>query len=333
MSYPIVPQVDSATKLFPQPTMDALKVSLGSLQAVYLDPLTPNVLIIGIGVAPTASDGSPFVTRNPSAAVATTGSTVTFTTAADGNPDPTVQWQSNSGTGWINIAGATSLNLVLANVQIDANLTQYRAIFTNSHGQAATKSASLSVSQGPVPVQITLDPMAQTVNVGATATFTAAATGVPTPIVQWQANDGSGWADIFGAVSLTLTIPDTDVYVSGTLIRARFLNSSGTVYSAQVELNLTVVPVLPTFTGRPSNIFRSIGQQGSFMFSMAGIPTPTVQWSVSKDDALTWSPIPGATLVIYYFTVAAGMNGWLFRPTISNSGGTIDGGYGKLTIV
>ncbi len=54
---------------------------------------------------------------------------------------------------------------------------------------------------------MTLQPAAQIVGQGATATFTAAASGAPTPTVQWQVDTGSGFTNLPGSTATTLTIP------------------------------------------------------------------------------------------------------------------------------
>src|SRR5262249_25118157 len=71
---------------------------------------------------------------------------------------------------------------------------------------AVTSAVSFSLTN-TVPVNvapsITTNPTNQTVNAGQTATFTAAATGTPTPTVQWQVstNGGTSFSDISGATS------------------------------------------------------------------------------------------------------------------------------------
>ena len=67
---------------------------------------------------------------------------------------------------------------------------QYEAVFTNAAGSATTTAATLTV-QTRRP-SVTTQPTDQTVVAGGTATFTAAASGNPTPSVQWEVNTGSG---------------------------------------------------------------------------------------------------------------------------------------------
>ena len=86
---------------------------------------------------------------------------------------------------------------------------------------------------------VTSQPASQTINAGQTASFSAAASGSPTPTVQWQvSSDGSSWSDISGATSLTysFTAQSTD---NGKQYRAIFTNPAGsaTTYAALLIVN------------------------------------------------------------------------------------------------
>ncbi len=94
-----------------------------------------------VGTAPT-------VTTQPTNQTASAGATTTFTTAATGNPTPTVQWQvsSNGGSTWSNISGATSNSYTTPATTASDNGNQYQAVFSNGAGPAATTNpATLTV--------------------------------------------------------------------------------------------------------------------------------------------------------------------------------------------
>jgi hypothetical protein len=84
-----------------------------------------------------------------------------------------------------------------------------------------------------------------TVTAGQLASFTAAASGTPTPTVQWQseAPGSSAWTDLAGATGTTLTVPSTTTAESGTQYEAVFTNSAGTATSNPAAL--TVNPTSP----------------------------------------------------------------------------------------
>ena len=72
---------------------------------------------------------------------------------------------------------------------------------------AADSTTTLTVA-APAAPQVTLNPSDVTVLEGYTATFTAAASGLPTPTVQWQVSTDGGltFTNITGATSPTLTV-------------------------------------------------------------------------------------------------------------------------------
>src|SRR5262249_4264293 len=127
---------------------------------------------------------APTILAAPVSQTVTAGSTVTFTASASGFPAPTVRWQqSRNGTNWASIAGATSTTYPISAAAASQNGYLYRAVFTNSAGSTATAAATLTVQTAPT---VTTNPHSQTVTDGQNVTFTVAATGSPTPTVQWQ---------------------------------------------------------------------------------------------------------------------------------------------------
>jgi autotransporter-associated beta strand protein len=141
------------------------------------------------------------------------------------NPAPTFQWQTNG----VDVAGATGLSLTLADVQYGLNGATVSLIASNAAAEV-TNSATLNVIVTPA---ITPQPTNVTVSVGATATFTSGATGVPTPGLQWYEN-GSG---LSGQTGSTLTIANAQ----GSNIGGYYLvatNSAGSVTSSIVTLTV-----------------------------------------------------------------------------------------------
>jgi hypothetical protein len=214
----------------------------------------------------------PTVTTHPTSQTVLSGATVTFTAAASGNPTPTVKWQSNSGSGWSDIAGATSVTYSLT-AAAGNNGVQYRAVFTNGIGSdATTNPATLTVQYGPT---VTTQPTSQTVLSGTTVTFTAAASGNPTPTVKWQSNSGSGWSDIAGATSVTYSFTAT-AGDNGVQYRAVFTNGIGS--DATTNPATLSVPSLGTFTVSKGQAQRSyvryldVGTDSSATASALSLP-------------------------------------------------------------
>jgi hypothetical protein len=259
----------------------------------------------------------PIVTTQPSSLTVVAGQTASFTAAASGTPAPTVQWEvsSNNGSTWNNISGATSPNYSFTTSSAD-NGKQFKAIFTNAAGSATTNAAILTVQMPPV---ITTQPANQTVNAGEIASFTAAASGSPTPSVQWQLsiNNGSSWSNISTANSSTYSFV-TSPSDNGNQYRAVFTNSAGSATSNAAILTLYTGPVITT---NPTDQTVILGNSVSFAATATGNPSPSVQWQ-SSSDGTTWSNIPGATSTTYSFTPASGDNGKQFRAIFSNSLGS-----------
>ncbi|HTK81148.1 MAG TPA: Ig-like domain-containing protein [Bacteroidota bacterium] len=99
------------------------------------------------------TDVAPGITGNPADQTACAGSTASFTAAANGSPVPSVQWQvsSDGGTTFNNIGGATSGTYSFAASASDSG-KRYRAVFTNTCGNATSASATLSISNSSMTI-------------------------------------------------------------------------------------------------------------------------------------------------------------------------------------
>lgn len=101
-------------------------------------------------------------------------------------------------------------------------LTVGRSGSTNSY-QVTSINSKPTLVTGTAPV-ITVHPTGW---IGFSTTFTAAATGSPSPTVQWQKSlDNSSWANVPGATNTTLTTSDY-IPCAQTFFRAVFTNSAG----------------------------------------------------------------------------------------------------------
>ncbi len=92
---------------------------------------------------------------------------------------------------------------------------------------------------------ITTQPSAQTVVVGASATFTTAADGLPAPIVQWEVstNGGTSYTAITGATTASLVLSDVTASMSGELYEAVFTNGEGAATTLAAQLTVALVPM------------------------------------------------------------------------------------------
>ncbi len=185
-----------------------------------------------------------------------------------------IYWTSYSATGSVSRAtlagtGATALVSSISNpwgIAVDSTNIYWTAGTTAvgrsaRDGTGATNTWATGFSDlgrglaiggavTPVAPVVTLDPVDQSVVDGATATFTAAATGTPAPTVQWQVLPVAGsWTDIGGATSTTLAFTAA-LADDGKQYRAIFSNGVlPDATTAAATLTVTAAPGAPTATG------------------------------------------------------------------------------------
>lgn len=226
---------------------------------------------------------APTIATQPAAASVFAGASVTFTGAANGTPAPTIQWQRNNGTGWVNIAGAIGGSYNLTTALAD-NGAQFRFVATNTAGAAQSDAALLTVAAALTAPTITTSPAAQTVLDGASVTLSSAATGNPTPTPQWRRNG----VDIPGAVSSSYSIT-LNVADSGVQFDCVWTNSQGVATSAAatmtVTLNSPAVPSARVFVVRPSPALPE-AWAGSTVLK----PVHLVDPDATLDFAFEWAP-------------------------------------------
>jgi hypothetical protein len=146
------------------------------------------------------------------------------------------------GSGCEDITGST---LNIAGAAFAASLPAYSLTAITLGGPAITLTTS-------VPA-VTTQPTASSAAAGTAATFSAAATGCPTPTYQWQrqAAGSTTWQDIAESTTYrdvqtaTLTVASAAAAMSGDQFRAQIANSSGTATSNAATLTVTGSTVPP----------------------------------------------------------------------------------------
>jgi hypothetical protein len=322
----------------PGATSDTLSIASAALsqngdeyEAVFSNGTSPDATTSPATL--TVMNGAPFITTQPMSQSVYSGQDATFNAAASGFPTPTAQWQvsTDGGATFTNIAGATTDTLTLSAVTLAENGNLYRVVFTNSFGSGTSVSAALSVTPSVAP-SVTTNPVDQTVYQGDTDTFTAAATGTPTPSVQWQISVDKGvtWVDVPGYT--TTTISGTSIlFVNGWEFRAVFTNSGGSVDTSAATL--TVLPAIPpVVTLQPMSETVPLGGTDTFTAAATGTPTPSVQWQISVDKGVTWIDVPGYTTTTISGVPILFVNGWEFRAVFTNAGGSVATVGATLTI-
>lgn len=132
------------------------------------------------------SPASPAITTQPANQTVEAGQTATFSVAASGNPAPSYQWWSNTGSGWTSISGATNASYTTAATSMADSGNKYRCYVSNSQGNVTSNEATLTVNAPAatyaVTVNLTLDGNSYTgrtvtIQQGTGAVYTLSGTG------------------------------------------------------------------------------------------------------------------------------------------------------------
>ena len=299
-------------------------------------PVTTTAAIRTVTVAGTT------LTSTPTSPVLS-GSPVTLTASVFPQPstDPGTITFTDTVTGHSTPVGTVAVSTGAAGEPAKGTATLNVTPSVGKQTYSATWSGTLSVPRNisvdtvvltvdTVPV-VTSQPDDQQVNLGSTATFTAVASGVTTPTVQWQmsANGGGTWADVPDATSTTLAVV-TSATDNGDQYRAAFSNPVGVATSEPATLTVVLQPVVTT---QPTDQTVDAGRSATFTAAaMAAGPPPTVQWQVRASGGKTWSDIAGATSTTLDVTTVSTDTGSQYRAVFTNAVGSTPSSPATLTV-
>ena len=226
-----------------------------------------------------ASNSTGSVTRQLTLVV--TGAEYTITQGANAN------WMQGSEEG-LSFAGSGEKDFT---VQVDGATVSANAVTVAADKSSVTLNpdflASLSTGSHTVtlvypdgnakarfnikartsvtPPNVTAQPQSAQVNESADATFTVTASGTTPLTCQWQVdkNDGTGWVDVEGARSASLTVHAVTKDQDGWKYRCQVSNAAGETESSAATLTVkeelgTVLTVNETETKRPSSVGKVI---------------------------------------------------------------------------
>jgi PKD repeat protein len=200
----------------------------------------------------------PIVTSPPTNLTVCAGSLASFSATGSGSPAPGVQWQrsTDSGTNWIDLAGATNLTHGFSTILGDDN-SQYRVALSNECGTAASGTATLTV----LPGQLSVSPAqwnfgAVATGVTAQATFIVTNTGcgqlsgTATSTAPFAVVAGNAYALAgFGATNVTVSFTPL---MEGWFTNAVIFTSDGGSATNTVIGQGAIVPVA-LFSASPTN--------------------------------------------------------------------------------
>ena len=254
---------------------------------------------------------------------ANVGDTVSISPTVAGVPTPSYQWRFGGvnltdgldGNG-STISGSTTASLGIANAQV-LDSGSYSLVASNSAG-IVTNSMSLTVAAGSQAPVIT-GPANITVIQGSTGTFSASATGVPVPTLQWLDQTGT---PITGANNTTLVLPNVQYSQNGFVYSLVASNSAGVVTNGAT---LTVY-VPPAISVPPASLVVTSTQSAAFSVTASGVPAPAYQWYFGA------SAIGGATSSSYNIASAAAANIGNYFVVITNIAGSVTSSVASLVV-
>ena len=270
----------------------------------------------GLIISTAAPATAPVITTQPSSQTVSVGANLSFSVVASGNPSPGFQWRKDGVT----IGGATFASYALSNVQ-PADAGSYTVVVSNGAGAVTSNAAVLIVNGTSSAPAITTQPVSQTVTIGSSATFSAAASGSPTPTYQWQKDT----VNLAGATNALLTINNIQASDAGsyTLIAT---NSVNTAISSVATLTVTSAPVAPAITTQPVSQTVAAGSSVTFSAAASGNPAPTFQWQ--KDNV----NLSGATNASLTITITQPADAGSYTVIATNSVNTATSNAATLTI-
>ncbi|MGI8964918.1 MAG: immunoglobulin domain-containing protein, partial [Limisphaerales bacterium] len=179
---------------------------------------------------------APTVVLQPVGKSVFSGENVMFYGVANGSGQLFYQWRFNNA----NLPGETSNVLSLISVS-SASQGNYSLLVSNAISSAISSNAFLSVNTTPTAPFFTAQPKSQTVNVGLTATFTAAASGTYPLNYQWYFNG----SPLSGQTATNLVLTAVQTNQAGNYSVSVSNSVNGIISSNAV---LTVVVPVPVVT-------------------------------------------------------------------------------------
>jgi hypothetical protein len=194
-------------------------------------------------------------------------------------------------------------------------------VFESSCGFAGTPPGD-KVSNSIAPT-ISVQPAAESVNVGQTATFSVMAGGTAPLSYQWEKN----MVNVVGATSASYTTPVTTTNDNGSTFQVMVSNAAGSVTSSPAMLTVNSAATAPTITQQPQNAQVNVGQTATFSVTATGTAPLSYQWMKNSAN------ISGATSSSYT-TPATTLadNGSTFVVTVNNSVGSVPSSGATLTV-
>ena len=213
----------------------------------------------------------------------------TVTTPTGGDGAYMYQWMQNTGSGFVNITGATASNYAPGSL---SQTTQYIRTVSDA-GCANNNSIAVTITINPATA-ITANPTTVAVCAGTSTTFSVVASGTGLSY-QWQVNPASGTfsnisngSQYTGATSATLTVVAPGYALNGYQYRCVASGNCGPASAISTIATLTINPVAIVVT-QPANVSSCQASAVSFSVGATGSGI-NYQWE-QKIGSGAFSPI------------------------------------------
>ncbi|MBI5383402.1 MAG: immunoglobulin domain-containing protein [Verrucomicrobia bacterium] len=270
---------------------------------------------------PGRQGAAPSITDQPQSQTNVVGTTATFSVAATGTEPLSYQWRFNNA----NLAGATSTNLVLHDVQL-SDAGDYTVVVSNACGSVASQGATLTVIEPVFPPSITGQPQSQTNLAGTTATFGISATGTAPLSYQWRFNNGN----LPGATSANLTLANVQLANEGNYTVV-VTNSFGSVTS-QVATLTVLTGVAPSITEEPQSQTLPVGEIALFWVAATGTAPLRYHWQKNEIPLTDGGNVFGTGEELLEVLILQTSDAGSYRVVVTNAFGSVTSAVATLTV-
>jgi len=186
-------------------------------------------------------------------------------------------------------------------------------------GAAMLASAAPTITTQPAPIT-------QTVNAGATASYSVTASGTGKLTYQWMKRTSGAFANMTGATNSSLSLPNVQATDTASY-RVTVTDITGSVNSTIVSLTVANAPPVITPTTALQHTAASLGAAAKFTVTAAGSGTLFYQWK--KDGA----DLAGQTATNLSFAATLQSDEADYTVTVSNAFGTATSEPARLWVV